>query len=57
MTLLNIVSIVVLVSIIAAAIGIYIHLKRKIQEAEGLLSINERGEAGTSPKGDIVGEL
>lgn len=57
MTLFNIVSLVILAALVIAAILAYRHLKKKTQEAEGFLSLNERGDTGTSLEGDRVGEL
>lgn len=56
MTLFNIVSVLVFIIIVVVAVRVYLRNRQRVREAEGLGSVNERGEVGTSHEGDIVGE-
>lgn len=56
MTLLNIINIVILLILAGVTFASYRHMRKKTAEAEGLGSVNERGEIGTSDEGDIISE-
>lgn len=54
MTLLNIISIIVTIAIVTVLALSYHHLKKRVDDAEGLGDVNTRGPAGSREKGDVV---
>lgn len=57
MTILNAINIVILIVFTVILVLSYRRMRRHIKDAEGLGSINERGEIGTSEEGDIIDEI
>lgn len=57
MTLLNVINILILLIFIIFLGVSYRRMRTRIKDAEGLCSVNERGEIGTSEEGDIVDEI
>lgn len=57
MTLLNVINIIILL-LFGAILGFsYRRMRRRIKDAEGLCSVNERGENGTFEEGDFIDEI
>lgn len=57
MTLFNIISVLVFLLLVGVLIVGYRRVRQEVEDADGLCSVNERGEVGTSAEGDRVNEL
>lgn len=56
MTILNVISVVLFLSMLAGGIAVYRYFRREDNEIDGFCGVNERGESESSRQGDVVGE-
>jgi len=57
MTVMNVLSVGLFVVLVSVLVVVYRITQRKVDDAEGLCDVNERGERGVSVEGDVVGEV
>jgi len=57
MTLLNLINITVAAGLLVALILLYRRLRKKVEDADGMGDVNDRGEAGSTDNGDVIAAL
>lgn len=57
MTLVRILSIAAFLVLVCGSIAVYRHLRRKVEDGDGVGDVNERGPDGSSDAGVLVGSV
>lgn len=57
MTLVRILSIVAFLVLVCGSIAVYRHLRRTVEDGDGVGDVNERGPDGSSDAGVLVGSV
>ncbi len=57
MNLMPVISVVVFLILLGASIAVYRHLRREVNEADGVHGINEQGKPGFSDEKNIIGKI